>query len=332
MSEETPAGDGSLARADGQARLDPAHFDRLERAATGARLLCDALWETVGDELAACRDGYSGPTGPGVRRSAVLADRLAEVAGAFTLVARTGTGSAAEAVAERLDEPAQPAGGAAPRATHGAALIDEREEHAGTAPAIPRPSNVNPSRAGADVPVAPAPAGRDGELRPPWGDLLARALRRFQRDGLPFALLQLELLAPTRLPEGLRLGQLIRRVEGAVEALAPGAASLVRESPVCLWVHLADTDRVGAHEFAERLTASVEKLSFAGVRPDPAGRYFAALSAHGSRPSSSPRATLGFGVAACPEDGCDAAGLAACAQAGLAAMREQSREALLGQV
>jgi hypothetical protein len=153
-----------------------------------------------------------------------------------------------------------------------------------------------------------------------WIGSIGRQLERLREDGLSFAVLLVEPLELERLrgvepaTEMLRLAdevedalavalRLVPRREGGERAAGPAAApwsdSLTRERPGRYWLLAPETDRIGAERLAERL-----------------GRAVASLVEHRGA-----AVEVAIGIAVCPQDGADAAALAAHADLGLYAAR-----------
>jgi hypothetical protein len=172
---------------------------------------------------------------------------------------------------------------------------------------------------GASVPAGPASPPltstprieiRDerGEEGPAsWIRSIGRELQRFARDGLPFAVLLVELLdidRPGRAELSGELGGLTSQVEKKLEEeLQPigdrPAGSLTRERPGRYWLLAPQTNGIAAEALAERLARTV--------------RLLATRSGVGLR--------VAVGTAVCPEDGRGAAALAAHADLGLFSAR-----------
>jgi GGDEF domain-containing protein len=200
-----------------------------------------------------------------------------------------------------------------PAAARAAVIVDEREE----VPAAPR-------RAPEEIEI------RDerGEAGPAaWIGSIGRQLERFNRDGASFAVLLVELRDMERLRRDGAPGQLYgvadqveralaselraggradaaRGDGGAGQARAPG--SLTREGPGRYWLLAAQTDRDGARAMAERLIAAVRRLA------SHRGEHL----------------EIAIGTAICPEDGREAAALAAHADLELYAARSSARTAV----
>jgi hypothetical protein len=148
---------------------------------------------------------------------------------------------------------------------------------------------------------------RGGEGPAAWIGSIGAQLERFERDALPFAVLlvefvDLERLRREQLPE--ELTRLAGQLEQALAAALGGwSGSLERERPGRCWLLAPATDRIGAHRLAERLVDAV--ASRASRRSTPL--------------------EVAIGTAVCPEDGREAAALAAHADVGLYAARSAAR-------
>jgi hypothetical protein len=142
-----------------------------------------------------------------------------------------------------------------------------------------------------------------------WIGSIGRELERFERDRLPFAVLLVELGDPERLrraalPAGiLSLTSQVERVLGEGLQLIAGSAGgrgrragwLTCERPGRYWLLAPETDVFVAREFAEWVARAVRPLA--------------------SRRRTPIKVTIGMAV--CPDDGRDAAALAAHADAAL---------------
>ncbi len=290
--------------------------------------LRSVLWEALLDEL----------TEPSARLLGDVGDRLAYVcaamlAAAVEALAPTAVAGVDDESAEI--EPRAPAaaelGGARSR-SRGAVIVDERAPGGET-------SSKPGSEAAATMPSPASLAGRRSQPTPPWGrppsmllgapvaEIEIRDERReegpaawissigaqlalFERDSAPFAVLLVELLdiERTRPHEpSEELSRLAGELERALaDALGPWPGSLTRERPGRCWLLAPDTDRAGAERLAQRL---MRELS-AG-----AGELGASLA-------------VAIGTAMCPEDGREAAALAAHADVGLCAARSAVRASL----
>ncbi len=140
-----------------------------------------------------------------------------------------------------------------------------------------------------------------------WIGSIGAQLERFKRDRLPFAVLLVELVDIERLRRE-ELPEVLSRLAGHVEraladALGAWSGSLTRERPGRCWLLVPETDRAGARELAVRLARAV-----------------ASCASHRGVPLE-----VAIGTAVCPEDGREAAALAAHADVGLYASRSAVR-------
>lgn len=255
------------------------------------------LWEVLLDQL---RE-------PTARQVGDLADRLAYVSAAAAAAAVTSApdvhaSNDQSAAALALQEPSVREVARAPSPARHATIVDERvrspvAEHAPSAASSPAPAVEIEVR---DVRGAVGPAA--------WIRSIGAQLERFERDQLPFAVLLVELVEIERLSRGGRAegpAGLIEHVERALTNALGASGSLTRERPGRYWLLRAGTDRDGAGQLAERIAGVV-------------------------RSCSSDRATpleVAIGAAVCPEDGREAAALAAHADVGLYADRSAVRAA-----
>ena len=140
-----------------------------------------------------------------------------------------------------------------------------------------------------------------------WIGSIGAQLQRFERDALPFAVLLVELVELDRLRRRESPEELLRlaaQVERALEADGGGSSgSLTRESPGRCWLLAPATDRDGAERLAERLVRAV--AASVSYRGEPVA--------------------VAIGTAVCPDDGREAAALAAHADVGLYAARTAAR-------
>jgi hypothetical protein len=319
-------------------------------AITGARdpaALVDAvealrgvLWEALIDQL----------TEPSARQVGDIADRLAYVC-SVALVTALETTAPSTAATRGDDAPAAPAvvDVAAPtRQEHArvpipageAVIVDERPRESAAAgsprerlatatpherplswdesPPIPPPASR--ARLGSlswDEPPSTVPGVPQAEIEirdergeegpAAWVGSIGAQLERFERDALPFAVLLVELVDIERLrrrespEELLRLAGQMEHALAAEIGASPG--SLTRERPGRCWLLAPETDRAGAERLAERLVRAV-----------------AAGASHRGTPVA-----VAIGTAVCPEDGTEAATLAAHADVGLYAARAAVR-------
>ncbi len=297
------------------------------------------IWEAVFEELRA-------PTG---RVVAELADRLAYVC-ATVLTAALSAMSGGDAVAEVLERPravevpqqsvdgvhAGSAFQAAPVGLWRGVLIDEHEGAA--APSAdgralrPEPSRAEPPRtegneaesaapwepqAGANAPIEIRDErAEDGSAA--WIQSIEQQLERHAHDQLPFAVLLVDLGDPERLRRAAHPGgveSLMSQVEDVLArelhldaAKSPVGrdwplGSFTCERPGRYWLIVTETDVTAARRLAEWLVRA--------IRPLTAARW--------------PRLEVTVGAAVCPDDGHDAAALAARAEIGVYAARAAGR-------
>jgi GGDEF domain-containing protein len=149
-----------------------------------------------------------------------------------------------------------------------------------------------------------------GEAGPAaWIGSIGRRLERYAQDGLPFAVLLVELLDSERLAHAEPLDEMSRLSSEVQDALARElrpADSLTCERPGRYWLLTPQTDGVAARRLAEQLASA-------------------------ARSSASHRGTpleVAVGIAVCPEDGRQASELAAHADVDLYAARAAGRSSI----
>jgi hypothetical protein len=267
--------------------------ERLLRAVRAAHELSDALWASMHAELL---------HGAQPARVSELAQRLADVCATIATLAAVGP---PEGGLAGLEAPVWPLGPEGPEGP---------EVSAATAPAPLRPPESAPEDPIAihdTRPHEPLPAA--GAAAPSgWLGAIARRLERYREDHLPFAVLLIEVLALERLahaepaPELERLTALSERALG--HELRP-ADRLICESRGRYWLITPETDRPGARTLAERLARTVRATALhRGVGLE-----------------------VAIGIAVCPDDGAEAAGLAAHADVEVYAARAAGRSLAPGE-
>jgi GGDEF domain-containing protein len=274
-------------------------------AVAAVEALRGVLWEAVLDEL-----GRSSSDRSSARLVADLADRLALVCSmaltaTLTQVSLAQASEGEVAAAPILDEESE-RGGAAHEPEHPAAakrpavLIDEQLQNLGDR--SPEMASHDRSRE-----TTPRIEIRDvrGEAGPAaWIGSIGRRLERYAQDGLPFAVLLIELLDSERLQHALdEMSRLSSEVQDALARELRPADSLTCERPGRYWLLTPQTDGVAARRLAEQL-------------------------ARAARSSASHRGTpleVAVGIAVCPEDGRQASELAAHADVDLYAARAAGR-------
>ncbi len=139
-----------------------------------------------------------------------------------------------------------------------------------------------------------------------WTHSIGRRLERYGEDRLPFAVLLIEVLDIDRLAHAEpreELAMLTTQVERAVGAELRPADVLTHEAQGRYWLVTPETDAPGARRLAERLARAVRLAA-----------------QHRGVPLE-----VAIGIAVCPEDGQDAAALAAHADVGVYAARAAGR-------
>jgi hypothetical protein len=259
------------------------------------------LWEAVQRELAggfadAARERLVGDS----------SDRLAHVCAALAAAAAERTRPSVETRPARFPErPPGPRHGPEGRIT----IVDERqavrtavggnEQH--------REVAAEPDTATRERPAPPLPAQiairdtRSEQGPAAWIHSIGQRLERFAVDGDPFAVVLLEAAVA-----GAEEASAEAEIEAALSAdLREAGATVTRERAGRYWLVIPRADRPGAQAVAARLKQ--------------------ALVAAGARIGAS--VTVATGTAVCPEDGSQAAALAAHADVGLYAGRWESRSA-----
>ena len=276
--------------------MNPRIAERLTRAARAAQTLSETLWEALHEEL----------IDPRGQRVAELSGRLADIAATVASLSQVdtemgdwmsaGVGVEADVAAQSpptnappasTDEPSQlrePSAEEEPPSV--AVLVDE------LAPQEPPEIEIRDERRERD-PTA-------------WIASIGRRLERYERDGLPFAALLVELADVGRLRHAELPGE-VARLTGLVEAALAGelapADSLTRESPGRYWLLAPETDASSARALAGRLAEAVR-----------------GAASHRGAPLE-----VAVGIAVCPVDGSQAAVLAAHADLALYAARAAGR-------
>jgi GGDEF domain-containing protein len=288
---------------------NPTRLERLARAARAARALSETLWEALQEEL----DDRSN-AGQHPPRVAELSERLVDISATVALLARVDAGAspaAGHAVA-----------GEQPKSSAARLTDDESPLARGDGSPLTRePPIALESPIAGESPMEAvlvdelAPKGspaievrdeRGGRDPNAWIAAIGHKLERYERDGLGFAVLLVELADVERLRHAELPGE-VSRLTGLVEAalaheLRP-ADSLTRESPGRYWLLAPETDWSGARALAEHLVSAVR-----------------AAAGHRGTPLE-----IAVGVAMCPSDGGQAAALAAHADMALYAARASGR-------
>jgi hypothetical protein len=135
-----------------------------------------------------------------------------------------------------------------------------------------------------------------------WIGSIGARLERFERDRLPFVVLLVELIELEHVRRE-ELSELAGLMEQALASALGAAGSLTRERPGRCWLLVSETDGPRAQQLAERL------VDTAAMRTSRRGTPL----------------RVAIGTAVCPEDGREAAMLAAHADVGLYAARSAVR-------
>ncbi len=191
--------------------LNPRIAERLTRAARAAQTLSETLWEALHEEL----------IDPRGRRVAELSERLADISATVALLARVDTG--AFAASEPLDAPAEPGPSAGHVVHDESPPVRESPEVRESPAAVEQPSvavlvdelaPVQPS----EIEIRDERRERDPTA---WIASIGRRLERYERDGVPFAVLLVELADIERLRHAELPGE-VARLTGLVETALAG--------------------------------------------------------------------------------------------------------------
>jgi GGDEF domain-containing protein len=298
-------------------------------AVAAVEALRGVLWEALLDEL-----GWSISDRPTARLVADLADRLALVC-SMALSATLAQVSVAplsetDGAAAALVDEERERGDAGhdpdrrPAAIRPAVLVDEQDQaliSSFSALSAEDPMETGNPAVADDGWVRQTPGvwgtrprieirdvrGEEGPAA--WIGSIGRRLERHEQDGLPFAVLLVELVDIERLQRAEPLEEVSRLSSEVQEALARAlrpADSLTRERPGRYWLLTPQTDTAGARTLAEQLVRAVRSSV-----------------SHRGAPLE-----VAVGIAVCPEDGRQASELAAHADVDLYAARAAGRPAV----
>jgi GGDEF domain-containing protein len=307
--------------------------ERLIRAARAAQQLCDVLWEALHEELLR----------PDATRIAELSQRLAEVSSTVAMLAaapavapppgapaETAPGTPASDIPipdPPVSDPPIPDGPVPERPAP-----DRRTPPAPSRRPLPssQPDQPIPTRAGEYTftklvderePAAPTeplatvqPIQPEIEIRDvrreegpsAWVSSVGRLLSRHAEDGLPFAVLLVEIVDVAHLERSATphdLHGLVAKVEGAIGQAMRATDHLSRETLGRYWLVAPETNGTGARMLAERLA-----------------RLVRTSASHRGAPLE-----VAIGIAVCPEDGTEAPALAARADLGVYSARATGR-------
>lgn len=279
----------------GRKSLDASRVELLSRAVRASRELCELLWEAMHEELR---------NDPSEQRVRELSGRLSEVASTvamLTVAPHGGTGPAERRTppepisTEQAEERAShlssvPGGDSLARMR----LVDEHE----------RPPSEHP--APSQAPSALPQSVRREEGASAWINTVGRLLDRHAVDGLPFAVLLVEVVDVAHIERSespVQVNNLIVQVEHALGRALRAEDTLSRESFGRYWLVAPETNGTGARMLAERLA-----------------RLVRSSASHRGVPLE-----VAIGIAVCPEDGTDAPALAARADLGVYSARANGR-------
>jgi GGDEF domain-containing protein len=291
----------------------------LARAAHAAQQLCDVLWEALHEEL----------RHPNAERITQLSERLAEVSSTVAMLAAAAPHAAAPdtpAVERRTPpEPSPPEPPQSdPRPTPDLRLAPHPPAAEPESPVALQPI---PTRAGdytftklvdehdTPSPIEPVePPATEIEIRDvrreegpsAWVSSVGRLLARHAEDGLPFAVLLVEIVDVARLERSETphdLHGLVAKVESALGRGMRASDQLSRETLGRYWLVAPETNGTGARMLAERLA-----------------RLVRTSASHRGIPLE-----VAIGIAVCPDDGTEAPALAARADLGVYSARATGR-------
>lgn len=157
------------------------------------------------------------------------------------------------------------------------------------------------------APTAVPPSVRREEGASAWVNTVGRLLERHALDGLPFAVLLVEVIDVAHIERSESpvqvVNNLIAQVEHALGRALRAEDTLTRESFGRYWLVAPETNGTGARMLAERLA-----------------RLVRTSASHRGAPLE-----VAIGIAVCPEDGSDAPALAARADLGVYSARANGR-------
>lgn len=296
--------------------------DRLARAARAAQQLCDVLWEALHEEL----------LHPDAARIAQLSERLAEVSSTVAMLATAPAAAPPPEAAVPVGPGASVPDTSIPdRPVPGSPVLDRRTPPEPSQPVSPQQAHQSiPTRAGEYMhtllvdeqqPAPPAeplatvqPIQPEIEIRDvrreegpsAWVSSVGALLARHAEDGLPFAVLLVEIVDVAHLERSETshdLHGLIAKVESGLGRGMRVTDQLARETLGRYWLVAPETNGTGARMLAERLARLVRtSASHRGVPLE-----------------------VAIGIAVCPDDGTEAPALAARADLGVYSARATGR-------
>ncbi len=290
-----------------------AALERLRRGARAAQQLSEVLWEALHEEL----------LDPDSARLADLSERLIEVTSTVAMLApaadapapptRPPAPEAAPAVGRPAGERRTPPAPSEPPARDPAAAyppgVASLGGQAPTKLVDEQAPETTPEPMATVQPLAPEIEIRDvrrEEGPSAWVSSVGRLLARHAEDGLPFAVLLVEIVDVAQLERSETphdLHGLVAKVEAALGAGMRASDHLSRETLGRYWLVAPETNGTGARMLAERLARLVRtSASHRGVPME-----------------------VAIGIAVCPDDGTEAPALAARADLGVYSARATGR-------
>lgn len=269
-------------------------MELLSRAARSARELCELLWEAMHEELRS----------PNEQRVRLLSERLSQVSSTVALLAEGQHGGAP--TGERRTPP-EPVFSERPqreeRPAHLEPVFSEGPVRPAPSPQEPREPQPPPEAARMRLVDEHEPSAVRREEGPAaWVNTVGRLLERHTQDGLPFAVLLVEVVDVAHIERSdspVQVNHLIAQVESALQRALRAQDTLTRESFGRYWLVAPETNGTGARMLAERLA-----------------RLVRSSASHRGAPLE-----VAVGIAVCPEDGTEAPTLAARADLGVYSAR-----------
>jgi GGDEF domain-containing protein len=274
--------------------LEPTRVELLTRAARAARELCELLWEAMHEEL---RD-------PREERVRELSQRLGEVSSTVAMLTRSPRGGGAPGERRTPPEPI-PGERLSERPAHLEPVFSEPPPPPGASPQQERTPSEPARMRLVDEHEQWAPVRRE-EGPSAWVNTVGGLLERHAIDGLPFAVLLVEVVDVAHIERSespVQVDNLIAQVEGALGRALRAQDTLTRESFGRYWLVAPETNGTGARMLAERLA-----------------RLVRSSASHRGVPLE-----VAVGIAVCPEDGTEAPTLAARADLGVFSARATGR-------
>jgi GGDEF domain-containing protein len=307
-------------------------IERLARAASAAHELSDVLWESLQEELRQ----------PHLAQIQALSGRLVEISATVALLAgATPAGATPTSAPTSSPEPTVGSVDATAKSDRSSPQFVERRSPPApsSSPASPMPLQSIPAARGTQYtftklvdereqasppssssPPSPQPLASVEPIQPEieirdvrreegpsaWVSSVGRLLSRHAEDGLPFAVLLVEIVDVAHLERSETphdLHGLVAQVESALGRGMRATDQLSRETLGRYWLVAPETNGTGARMLAERLA-----------------RLVRTSATHRGVPME-----VAIGIAVCPDDGTEAPALAARADLGVYSARATGR-------